>query len=1018
MSDTSRPNYFILLELDPTKRWSDEEFQKALTAKRGDWTKKTGDPRPKVKLQAKQYLEMIASITQVMSDEIARKREASEAVKLNSQAEKEAKHKFYEELQFIAVKGFVTKTEISNLAKTHSISEADILKELNKKGIAIRDEIPEDVQEKSINKTTLDGIKDNLDKLKEKKRNLYDFLGLASNTSTSDLRNKADKIYNEAQKGVRDTEATVIGDLAGKARSIFDPEKEEMREAYDRALQAEVYNVLQERINIIASSSDRTIHAPQFLLLLELAKSKGLDLEKAKAFIVKQAQDRKLAVQIPDLKLIESKITCIKCETLNDNNKGFCSNCGSPLKIKCPSCGQVSTVENRACYKCSFPIGNEANIRKYIDETKQLLNGKFYDEAIAHLNLAKQGWATNSSQPLNDPLTQEIDRYLKEAQQKQQERVNLQKRLLDAINERRFYEARTLLQQIDLEKITVNLTDERKRIETTIQQAEAELAKAREVERRGQDPVELYQNILWICKDCKPAKEALAKTPPAPASDLMPRVGNKIVSLTWTASTSKNVNYTIVRKYQARSISSSDGEQLATISGNAYDDTKLAVGLPVFYTVYTNREGVLATSAAELQMPVILVGDVTNVVARAADGQVSLGWQPPENVSEIQVYRATQHLNNPKSGDRVEVIGKTQAVDRNLENGRKYYYTIYCLFKDHTGKFVNSEGVSVEAVPEEPPARISELKIEVIRTAPARELKLSWKPPRKGDVAVLLSSPDPGLSSEDVKPQGALSEYGKLLTGTKEDVKVTVQDKGVVYFTPVVLLQQTAYVGKTIEYANVDDVSNLKVQKQKTELQIRWDWPSGCEKVILSYGHQGFPSSYNDNSAVHVEVTKAQYNHRGYYPLKSTFEKDYCIVAHAVLKKDGQEFVASGLSELARVRVSLSSAIALRYQIVRKRALFGKGKLILAIETTSSGQLPELVLVCKLGSIPLKKTDGEVALTIPATQLDQNNKALTYELEEQNRSYGKLFLVDDTLYESMGGYIRINHPTNNEMEMF
>lgn len=1015
MSDIERPNYFVLLELDPKKPWSEEEFQKALKAKKIDWTKKSNDPRPKVKLQAKQYLEMIPRITQAMKEETFRKTEAEEARNHKSQAEKEVKQKFYEQLKLIMAKGFVTKTDISDLAKIHSISEADILKELKKQSITIREEIKEEVKTKLINEVTLKRIKERLEILN--KKTLYDFLELNQNTAAKELLEAATKKYNDNQKvGEKKAEITAISELAGDAKNIF--RTEEMRESYDRAIQEEVYDLLKERINALASSSDRTIHAQQFALLLEFAKSKNLNLEKSKAFIIKQAQDRKLAIQIPDIQSIKSKITCIKCETLNDSSKDFCSNCGSPLKVKCPSCGQVSTVENRACSKCSFPIGNEANVRKYIDETKQLLNLKFYDEAIAHLNLAKQGWTTNSSQPLKDPLTQEIERYLKEAQQKQQERVTLHKQLLDAINDRRFYEARTLLQQTEIEGININLGSDHNRIEIQIQEAEIKLAKARTLEKNGQDPVEIYQNILWICKDCQPAQEALAKTPPNPASDLTARVGNKMVSLTWKVSTSKNVNYTIVRKYQSRPISNRDGEELATVAGNTFDDIKLTVGLPVFYAVYTNREGVLAIHPAELSVPIMLIDEVKNLVARTGNKQVNLGWQPPDNISQVEVYRSTKPSNSPKTGERIELLDKTQGIDRNLENGQKYYYTIYCLFKEHTGKLVSSHGVSVEAIPEEPPEHINELKIDVLRSTPTRELRLSWKPTKKGNVAVLLSSRNPGLSLEDVIPQGALSEYGKLLTGTQEEVKVTIQDKGVVYFTPVVLLQQTAYIGKTIEYVNVDDVSNLKVQKQKNELQIRWDWPSSCKKVILSYSDQGFPDSHTDNNAVHLEITEAQYKIRGYYSLKSTSQKDYFIVVHAVLKQDRQEVVASGTSDSARTRVSLSSLMVIKYQILRKRALFGKSKPILTIETDGSGELPKLVLVRKLGGIPLKKNDGEVALTIAPTPLKNNNKALSYELEAQNRCFGKLFLVDDTLYEARDGYIRINHPTINEMEMF
>jgi molecular chaperone DnaK len=74
----SRPNFFELLNIDPSQNWSDEEFQATLKAKRIDWTKKSNDPRPQVKLKAKQHLDMIPLIQQVMEDATLRNAEASE----------------------------------------------------------------------------------------------------------------------------------------------------------------------------------------------------------------------------------------------------------------------------------------------------------------------------------------------------------------------------------------------------------------------------------------------------------------------------------------------------------------------------------------------------------------------------------------------------------------------------------------------------------------------------------------------------------------------------------------------------------------------------------------------------------------------------------------------------------------------------------------------------------------------------------------------------------------------------
>ena len=66
----------------------------------------------------------------------------------------------------------------------------------------------------------------------------------------------------------------------------------------------------------------------------------------------------------------------------------------------------------------------------------------------------------------------------------------------------------------------------------------------------------------------------------------------------------------------------------------------------------------------------------------------------------------------------------------------------------------------------------------------------------------------------------------------------------------------------------------------------------------------------------------------------------------------------------------------------------------------------------------MKKNDGDIALKILSTIIHEDSTTLTYELEENNRCFGKLFLVNDNLYESQGGYCRINQPASDNMEMF
>jgi molecular chaperone DnaK len=81
MTDLSQPNFFLLLELDPEKPWSEEDFDRQLKAKQAEWTKKSKLPGNKGKAY-KSYLEQIEKIKEVMINDKERQQQALEALTL------------------------------------------------------------------------------------------------------------------------------------------------------------------------------------------------------------------------------------------------------------------------------------------------------------------------------------------------------------------------------------------------------------------------------------------------------------------------------------------------------------------------------------------------------------------------------------------------------------------------------------------------------------------------------------------------------------------------------------------------------------------------------------------------------------------------------------------------------------------------------------------------------------------------------------------------------------------------
>lgn len=1021
MSEVSRPNFYELLEIDPSQPWSDGEFSKILKIKQGEWTKKTKNPKYKVEYTG--YLQMVKLIEQIMKDPKSREQERKQTLESQSKQAQIFKQQFEGDLKGIVAKGYILESEVKNLITKFSsvFSESEIRRQISNLGIEIKTkeeaDNPENIKINNIDKTKIGEIENNLKSLNQ--QDLYNFLGLPKTTRTDELCAAASNRYEEIKKtGQSTAEASAIMALAGHAKTFF--KDDEKRKIYDFSLSLQVFQSLEDAIDNI-TLHEKIIYGKQFTYLLELAFSRGIDVEKAKKHIITYGRNKKIAVEMAGVEAVKQKIACPQCQTINERDQDFCSNCGSSLKIKCPSCGLISSIEDRACSKCSFPIGNESIVRRYLVESQKLIHQKFYEDAVNHLNLTQQAWSSPLiSQTLNDDLSKQISQLKSEAEQKKQNLINCQQQLNHAINERLYYEARRILQQLKLEFASLDLNREESKIEAEIHKAESELEKVRQLETQGEDAIDLYQKVLSICKDCQAAKDALAKTPPLPASQLSANKSHKIINLSWQASPSKKVGYTIIRKYHSQPISSKDGEQLDTIFSTSYDDNTVESGKPVYYAIYTNREGVLAVNSAQLEQPILLTSEVSNLVAQAMDTQVNLTWTHPQNVTEIQIYRSTQPFNTSNQGERVEVINISNVIDKNLENGKKYYYLIYSLFKNYDGSLIKSQGITIDVIPEKPPSPLEDLTIEVIKTDPYYQLKLSWQLPTKGEGAVLQSDSFPDFGKTHLLPQGSLSEYGKVLQETNTSVTITIEKKGIFYFTPILLFQKNAYLGKTREYVNVDDVSNLKCQKQTNEIQVRWNWPENCQEIILSHGERQFPSSHKDSNATHIKVTKNQYNLKGYYPITSITNRDYFIVVYAVFNKAGQTLIASGLNESARVRISLSTLMKINYEISREKKGFGlfKGKLLLIININGKGQMPDLVLVYKQGGKPIKKTDGETALTISSTILQEDKTTFTYELKEQNRCYGSLFIANDSLYESKGGYVRINKPEIDKLEMF
>jgi fibronectin type 3 domain-containing protein len=160
------------------------------------------------------------------------------------------------------------------------------------------------------------------------------------------------------------------------------------------------------------------------------------------------------------------------------------------------------------------------------------------------------------------------------------------------------------------------------------------------------------------------------QAPPAAPTNLAATAGNAQVTLSWTASAGAT-SYKVYRS------TASGAETLLAlgIGATSFIDTTVTNGTTYYYQVSAvNGVGESSRSAEVSARPQVPPPAApTNVTATGGRARVSLSWSEVAGATSYNIYRST------RSGNEVLVysgVTGTSFVDRGLNNGTTYYYTV------------------------------------------------------------------------------------------------------------------------------------------------------------------------------------------------------------------------------------------------------------------------------------------------------------------------------------------------------
>jgi hypothetical protein len=960
MAGENRPNYFVLLGINPDDQWDQASFERRLHAKRSDWSRKilNGVKTSKAVMEARRALDLIPDMTMVMGDALGRDRER---VTARAQLARDAATRnegFEQTLQILLAKGFIYDNEYAKLRSDYPdlVKTPDVANRMAR--VPVRALVEEDILPERIDPAMAATIRSLLDSLGEK--SLYTLLAQVDpaidvSAERDELQRAARQLYNWAQSQADKHQPGLAAkqELAGHCMALFSSKQERAR--YDNTLAlARVDDLLRRYQSVLAPV--KRIDSGQVEQFLRDASNSGAEAAVARAMLLKHFGDQKWTVVLPaaeDGSALANLVRCWVCQGLNDPGDNFCQQCGARFKATCPSC-QRTGLGHGSCGRCGFPVGDQDWVQVLIEDCEDLLRRQDLVGAGEMLKKIGRAWPlpATSTNELAVRHRQCAEQYEQLRGQRDEADREVSRRLLTLMEARQYLAAHRLATSApatvpDRERIL-------KESQEHIREADRQYDLAKRPGTSGPEKAAFYEKALARCADHEKSQQALRVLPPEPPEDLRVVVAGDVVRLRWQPSSTSDVRYVVVRKEGSLPASAVDGSRIATVTTLSYDDVAPQFGIPVHYAVFADRTGTVSEHCAATTDSVFLTGEVAITSRSVDDGVVVLEWTLPSHAYGVAIDRSSGLTPDDRESTEVVATEPTRLHDQGLRNGVTYTYTLRACYRDAQGATWTSNGTSVSLTPGAPPAAPGSVHVRTVDHTLGisyRHVDLVPEPAERGTVNVLWSQRQPAVRPGDRIDVADLARHGSLLTEATARGHALFS-AGLYYFVPVTIQHELAYVGGFRRYAAVEEVSNLTATNHGGGIRLQWTWPEGCDIVLVAHGHTDWPA--DPTVARHqAMIEREDYERSGCYDVRVTGQADereyFFLVATAVRRAD-EVFVSSGV----RCRARLRERIRLEYKVIS-----GRRNNQIHLRVSAPVQLPRLVIVGNPDRPPTHRQDGQ-----------------------------------------------------------
>jgi hypothetical protein len=242
-------------------------------------------------------------------------------------------------------------------------------------------------------------------------------------------------------------------------------------------------------------------------------------------------------------------------------------------------------------------------------------------------------------------------------------------------------------------------------------------------------------------------------------------------------------------------------------------------------------------------------------------------------------------------------------------------------------------------------------------------------------------APAPGL----VLPVDELDSIGKPVPLISHDTaQGELGERRQILLVPVTISGTMGVIGEPVWVSGVADVEVEQLELHDGRLLARWTWPAGINQAVVAFRPDKFPAGPEDRDATCISVQRLQDQSQGQLDHLIPAHVDRLHVAVFSVLIDGKlRAYGPAATQESRKVLEVGRRRKVKFRVVFKpRFLPWQKPVPLALELTPNAEtpLPELLLVAREGTRPLKPEQGFQVLRTGAVKYCSPHEPARYAL--------------------------------------